>query len=441
MSAQSMTRVDRLAEGFKSIDSFDEPASSLVMDQLPDFLTYAPVKSGQIVNYRTALQVATVLACVRVLAESIAQCPVKVLRPIGGGAEPAVDVSLYRLLSLQPNTYQTAFEFWETMIAHLCLVGNAFAIKLRGVNGDVVGLVPVAPGQVTVTQHGDLSLSYVVTMPDGRVGYFRQDDIWHVKFLSWNTWLGMEPVRLARECLGLTMALEESHSRMHANGVKPSGIYSVEGKLTEDQHNDLTQWLTKAASGANASSPLILDMGAKWLTQQMSGVDAQHIESRRLQVEETCRWMRVMPIMVGATDAKTPAAGAEQNFLAHVTYSVAPLAVRLEQSAAVHLLNRPAEMRQGLYVKFFLQGLMRGDYKSRQEGLQIQRRNGVINANEWRGLEEMNRRTDPGGDQYIVEGNMTPQDGPSGFVAPLKITDAQGGASPNPTDPAALPPA
>jgi HK97 family phage portal protein len=168
-------------------------------------------------------------------------------------------------------------------------------------------------------------------------------------------------------------------------------------------------WLKKHAAAGN-SDPLILDRGAKWLDKQMTSVDAQHVEVRRLQVEEVCRAVRVMPIMVGVHEKTSTYASAEQMFLAHVIHTLAPWATRIEQSAEAALLT-DADVKDGLFVKFNLSALMRGDYKSRQEGLQIQRRNGVINADEWRDHEDMNPREDAGGAQYIVEGNMAVQDG------------------------------
>jgi phage portal protein BeeE len=90
--------------------------------------------------------------------------------------------------------------------------------------------------------------------------------------------------------------------------------------------------------------------------------------------------------------------------------TLAPMATRLEMSGAVALLTEQ-DRRERLYLKFNLSAKMRGDFKSRQEGLQIMRRNGIVNADEWRDLEDMNPREGEGGDQYIVEGNMAVQDG------------------------------
>ncbi|UYY77786.1 phage portal protein [Sphingomonas sp. R1] len=401
--------------------ALERKSGTFTLDQLPGFLMGPESKAGVSVTYSTALQVAAVLACVRVVAQGIAQSPAKLMktRP-AGGADVAREHPLYWLLYRQPFGRQTAFEFWETIVAHLMLCGNAFVFINRVGSGRIVELVLLEPGKVRVTRQSDLTLRYTVTGDDGAgERTIPAEGMWHIRGLSWSGWMGMEVVRLAREAIGLAIALEQSHAEMHKNGVSPSGVYSIEGSLSVEQHAQLTTWLKQHASASG--TPLVLDRGAKWLQQQMSGVDAQHVETRRLQIEEVCRALGVMPIMVGLSEKTATYASAEQMFLAHVVHTLSPLANRLEQSADVSLLSEQ-EQRDGYYLKFNLAALMRGDYKSRQEGLQIMRRNGVINADQWREMEDMNPRDDAGGGQYIVEGNMAVQDGRD--LTPVKTTGA-----------------
>lgn len=380
------------------------------LDQLPGFLMGPDSKSGVSVTFSTALQVAAVLACVKVVAEGIAQSPCKLLAPRpGGGADAARDHPLFWKLYRQPFGRQTAFEFWETVVAHVMLTGNAF-VFINRVADRVHEMIGLEPGKVKVTRHADLSLTYTVSGSDGAgERQVPAADMWHIRGLSWTGWMGMEPVRLARESIGLAIALEQSHAALHKNGAQIGGVYSIDGSLTADQHKQLVEWLKQHAA-AERGAPLVLDRGAKWFQQQMSGVDAQHLETRRFQIEEICRVMRVMPIMVGLAEKTATYASAEQMFLAHVIHTLLPWATRLEQSIEVSLLTEE-EQKAGYHAKFNLSAMMRGDYKSRQEGLLIQRRAGIINANEWRALEDMNPRTDPGGEQYIVEANMALQDG------------------------------
>jgi HK97 family phage portal protein len=407
---------DRIATGL------DLKAAPL--DMLPGFLWGPESKSGISVTWSKALQVTAMLACARVVAEDIAQCGARLMRKrkTRVGADPAADHPLYALLWRRPNSWQTAFEFIETLVFHLMLVGNAFVFVSRSESsGRILELIILDPGKVRVTRLPDLTLQYDVTLdPDQRIQRLSQRDIWHLRGPSWNGWMGMETVRLAREALGLAIALEQSHSVLHRNGLKTAGEYSIEGPLNPEQHEKLVSWLKRHAASGNMD-PLILDRGAKWLDRQMTGVDAQHVEVRRLQVEEICRAVRVLPIMVGVIGAAGAYDNGEQMFLAHRMHTLTPWSARIEQSAECALLT-DADIADGLYVNFNLNSFQRADYKSRQEGLQIQRRNGVINADEWRDLEDMNPREDNGGSQYIVEGNMAVQDGRD--LVPIKTVIA-----------------
>lgn len=386
---------------------------AMTLDQLPGFLMNPESKSGVSVTWSSALQVGAMFACGRVVGEGLAQSRARLMRPRrnANGADPAVDLSLHRLLFLEPSKGLTAFSLIESIAIHLMFVGNAFVFISRVSGNRIHELILLEPGKVKVTRRADLTFLYEVAGPDGAYRPMPEGAIWHIRGPSWNGWMGLETVKIAREALGLSMALELSHAEMHGAGSQESGTYSVEGELTNEQHQKLAAWLKKyAAGGEYANLPMILDRGAKWFSRQMSGVDSQHLETRRFQIEEICRFARVLPIMVGLTDKTATYASVEQMMIAHVTHTLSPWAGRIEQSAEVSLLS-DAEKTEGLFVRFNLNALMRGAYKDRQEGLQIQRRNGVINADEWREIEDMNPRSDPGGKQYIVEANMALQDG------------------------------
>jgi HK97 family phage portal protein len=334
-------------------------AKATVLDSLPDFMRWPEAKSGVVVNVTTALEVTTVFACARVLAEGVSQVPFQIMqrRREGKGADPATSHPLYWLLHRKPNFYQTSFEFRETLMLHLVLCGNAYVYKSMSGNR-VLELIPLEPGRVTVERQRDLSLIYKVRGEDGLTQTVPTNLIWHIRGPSWNTWMGLEAIKLAREAIGLATVLETSHAEMHKNGPQFVGAYSVEGPLSPEQHVKITEWLKRHAKG----DPLILDRGAKWLSQQMSGVDAQHLETRANQVEEICRALRVMPIMVGHSDKAATYASAEQMFIAHVVHSLAPWAERIEQSADTNLI---ADERY--YALLDLRGMMRGALKDQAE--------------------------------------------------------------------------
>src|SRR5581483_496913 len=298
---------------------------------------YGPpeVKSGARVNYATALEVTTVLACARVIAESLSTIPLKIYRMTkNGNREEATDHPLYELFDGKPNDWQDALEFRDQIGTHLALVRNAYVFK-NYVRGRLVELIPFEPQTVMVTRKPDYSLEYRVTPPMGGPSQvFSQAQIWHIRaHPNWSGWFSSEIVRLAREAIGLGLATEEAHARLHRNGANVSGLYSITGTLTEEQHKKLTAWLESYVSGLhNSSKPLVLDRDAKFTQMQMSGVDAQHLETRRFQIEEICRAMGVLPIMVGHYDKNSTYASAEQMFLAHAVYTARPWHRRIEKA-------------------------------------------------------------------------------------------------------------
>lgn len=350
--------------------------------------------SGAAVTLETALRVSTVLACARVIADGLAQVPLKLYRDTDGRKTPARDHPLWDKLHSRPSEVQTSFEFRETMALHLVLAGRFVAFK-NVVRGRVEELLPLDPNGVTVKAPARLGErpTYHVQF-DGRMQELSADQVWHVKGPSWNGWDGMHAIRQAREAIGLAIASEQSQARLHANGLRTSGTYSVEGKLQTKDYTDLLAFLRQHWGGSDKHAlPMIVDRSAKWLPHTMTGVDAQAIETRRYQVEEICRALRVMPIMVGYSDKAATYASAEQMFLAHVVHTLAPWVARIEQSIDAHLLTEE-DRRAGYYSHFTLDGLQRGAMKDRGDYLAKALGSGGSPAwmtqDEVRALEELN---------------------------------------------------
>lgn len=324
-------------------------------------------KAGPTVTLENAFRVATFFACVKVLAQGVAQVPFKLHREqqVDGlrNIVAARDHRAYDLVSTAPNDWQTSFEFREQMVIHAAM-GNAYAWKNKTFRG-LAELILLDPSRMVVEQPKEFERPvYKYTGKDGRQVVFPASDIWHVRGPSWSGFLGMDVLQIARDALGLTIAIDDSVSNLHKEGVRPTGVYSVEGPLTQKQHDDLVLWLKKQA--ADPGSALILDRGAKWLQQTMSSVDAQTKEMRSQQIEEVCRFMGVMPIMIGYSDKASTYASSEQMFLAHVIHTLMPWYTRIEQSADVNLLSRE-ERADGYYFKFNAAGLLRGAMKDQGE--------------------------------------------------------------------------
>lgn len=382
-----------------------------------------PSKSGAVVNRHTAMRVAAVFACLRVLADGVSQVPFKLMRKTSSSAsiysqrEDATDHVLYDVLHRQPNGWQTSFEFREQMMFHAALCGTAYAYKSPTIIGGQVRdyeLILLDPGRVNAKQNADWSITYRVHgAKSGEIREFSQADIWAIRGPSWNGVIGLDTLKIAREAIGLSISTEESHARLHAKGVRTSGSYSVPGKLDAKQYEQLKGWITREFAGSeNGGAPMILDNGATWVNNVMTGVDAQHLETRLQQISEVCRFYRVLPLMVGHSDKTQTFASAEQMFLAHVVHTLMPWYERIQQSADVNLLTK-AERRAGYYTKLVETGLLRGAMKDTGEYLARLTMGGIMVRNEARSKLDMNPLE--GLDEPLTPTNMTTD--PSGAVA------------------------
>lgn len=404
----------RLGAAWRGLMTKDSGSGNAHYDALAAFVeVYGSnqSKAGPSITFATALQSSIVLANTRVLADGVAQVPLKLLRmrPDGRGSDPARDDPRYDLLHRRPNGWMTSFRFRETMMFHLVLCGNFFAFKNK-VGGQVRELIPIEPGRVEVKQNRDLSLVYTIRDDAGRKQEFPQETILHIRGPSWNSWMGMEAVKLAREAIGLTMAIESDQARLYKNGLRTSGTYSVEGTLTPDQYKQLREYI-KVYQADEGGGPLILDRAAKYIAQIMSGVDAQTLESRRFQVEETCRPFRVMPIMIGHSDKTATYASAEQMFLAHVVHTLMPWYERLQQDFDEQLLGTD---ETDLHFKFIEHGLLRGSFDVQAQGFSAALGSGGSPA--WMTPNEVRERLDlnpiEGGDELPKPPEPAPKDDP-----------------------------
>lgn len=329
---------------------------------LPIGFRWPEARTGYQVSALSSLEVSTVMACVRAIAEGCAQVPVYVHEVNDRGElGPKVSHPLQRIFTRRPNQWQSGFEFRETLLIHLALVGNAFVFISRRADGSILELIPIEPGRVLVTRERDMSLTYRVTFEDGTTPILRPNQMWHIRGPSWNTWMGLDAVKVARESIGLAVATEAAHAAMHKSGAQVSGLLSLDEKISPEKFALLGAWLDKhAVGGERQGKPIILDSGAKYHNMAMTGVDSQHIETRKHQVLEICRHFRTNPMIVGASDTPTYAS-AEQLFTAHVVHTLLPWSERIEQSADANLFD-PEE---GVELRHDFNGMMRGDANAR----------------------------------------------------------------------------
>lgn len=388
----------------KFIGLFERKATQLDYEQIASLIDGVNGGSvaGMVVTEKTALQVSTVLACVRAIADGCATPDLHVYREKRDGTtEKAVNIPEYRLLSRRPNEWQTSYEWRRMMTFHAALTGAGLSIKVKGENGRVRELIPVMPGMWDVRKVSRYEIRYRCWDDFGLIGEFAPDDVFILNGLQWD-WVGsLNAVRLARSAIGLAMATEKSQVAMHENGLRPTGIYSVEGSLTKEQHERLMVYLKAKAGVSKTGEPFVLDRSAKWSPTAVTGVDAQHVETRRLQVEEICRVYNVFPIMVGHSDKAATFASSEAFFAAHLKHTLAPWHKAWRDRLDETLLDGSGP----LFVKFDTRYLTSGAMKDRSQWSRTMVETGIYTRNELR--DEEGKDPLPGLDEPLTPLNMT----------------------------------
>ena len=368
--------------------------------------------SGKNVNERSAMQMTAVYACVRILSESIAGLPVHLYQYVDSGSkQKALEHPLYRLLHDEPNPEMTSFVFRETLMTHLLLWGNAFAQIIRNGKGQVVALYPLMPNRMSVDRDDKGHLFYQYQMQDsdaptaksGTV-ILKPTDVLHVPGLGFDGLVGYSPIAMAKNAIGLSIATEEYGAKFFANGATPSGILEYPGTV-KNPEAIRESWNAGFGGSSNAHKVAVLEEGMKYTPIAISPNEAQFLETRKFQIDEIARIFRVPPHMVGDLE-KSSFSNIEQQSLEFVKYTLEPWIVRWEQSLNRALLSETE--KAAYFVKFNVDGLLRGDYQSRMNGYATARQNGWMSANDIRELENLDLIPDElGGNLYLINGNMT----------------------------------
>lgn len=377
--------------------------------------------SGKNVNEMTALQTTAVYACVRILAEAIASLPIHVYKHTDEGKEQDVNHQLYYLLHDEPNPDMTSFVFRETLMSHLLIWGNAYAQIIRDGRGQVLALYPLLPDRMTVKRDDKGELYYVYQRSEEDNPNFKdkgniilkKSEVLHVPGLGFDGLIGYSPIAMAKNAVGMTLATEEYGASFFANGANPGGVLEHPGIL-KDPSKVRDSWNQVYQGTNNSHKVAVLEEGMSYKTIGIPPNEAQFLETRKFQINEIARLYRIPPHMVGDLE-KSSFSNIEQQSLEFVKYTLDPWVVRFEQAFQKALLL-PDE-KKTYFIKFNVDGLLRGDYQSRMNGYAIGRQNGWLSTNDIRRLEDMNPLSkEEGGDLYLVNGNMTKLEDAGGFI-------------------------
>lgn len=344
--------------------------------------------SGLRVSADSAMRLTAVYACVRILSETMASLPFVLYRTdASGGKVRVTDHWLYRLFARRPNRFQNPFEWREMMQGHLALRGNAYNRIVSNARGEIVELVPIHPDRIRVEILPSGEFRYRVTDRDGRESVLPRGEVWHLRGLSSDGLLGMSPIEIARESVGMALAAQDYGARFFANDAKPTGGWiEFPGSFKDAEAKKVfRESYQQAQSGTNRGKVLVLENGMKFHEVGVTNRDAQFLELRKFQITDIARLFRVPPHMIGDLDRAT-FSNIEQQSLEFVMHTMTPWAERWEASIEAELL--PDD--EGLEVEFDFANLMRGDAASRAGYYQSGIQNGWLTRNEARLSENLN---------------------------------------------------
>lgn len=392
--------------GFLS-DLFERRSALPLNDNRPWFESNIMQRShsGVRVTPESSLKYAAVLACVRVLAESVASLPLMVYeRQAEDTRRKANNFYLYRLLHDKPNPELTSFEWREILMAHLLLWGNAYCeIEYNG-RGQPTGLWPLMPNAMLEIKRRDGMLEYKYQLPNGSGKTFAAWQLLHIRGLGLDGLAGMSPIGMARQAVGLGLAAEEFGSKFFGNGANMSGVLSHPGVMGDEAFDRLKeQWDSLYSGLNNAQRTAILEEGMQYERIGIPPEDAQFLETRKFQTSEIARIYRVPPHMIGDLERAT-FSNIEHQSLEFVMHSLRPWLVRWEQAISERLMTKRERSRY--YPEFLITGLLRGDSAARSAYYTSMFNIGAMSQNDIRRAENLNPV--PSGDEYYVPLNMIP---------------------------------
>lgn len=348
--------------------------------------------SGANIDERTSLSINAFYACVLLISDTISTLPVDSFIRRDGSRVP------YRPKPTwvqQPDIDLLRSEHYQQVLVSLLLDGNSYTRIFRDGRGDVANLVCIDPLRVTPRRNAvTREIEYVID--DGNAGIVPASDMLHITEIRKPGALkGLSRVNELKENLGLASALQSFAARFFGQGATTNGIIEYPGNLTREQAKDLQAGFDTAHKGfKKAHKTGILSGGAKYVKTGVNPDEAQMLESSRWQVEQIARIFRVPPHMIGMTQPGAMSyASVEQNNINFVVHTLRPYIEKIEYAYSRLL---PSEA----FLKFNVDGLLRGDYTTRIQGYSIGLQAGFYSVNDVRRFEDL-RPVDQG-DQFRV---------------------------------------
>jgi HK97 family phage portal protein len=393
--------------GFNSLEN---PRVDLNDPAVYDLLTDGPTSdAGVRVTRERAMHLPAVWAALALISGDVAKLPFDMYRKHPDGDRELLDAHLtHRLVSRKPNREMNAFKFWSRMMVYRLLFNNAYAFIVRNGNGSPAELLPLLPDR-TAPERKNGRLIYV-TEVNGDLKSFWPEQIFHLEGISVDNLQGADILKAARDAWGLALAQMKFTSKFFKNGGRTGGILELPSTMTKGSRDKVEEGFRKTyENNDEAFKTVILRDNAKFHEAQMSPEEAQTIEARRESVRDVARFFVMSPSKLGEESGVSYKSKTEDNrdyydtTLSHHTAGI--------RAEANDKLLTPEEQADGCYFDHDTSALLQMDFKSMCESLNTLRSAEIINANEARAILNMNRRQDPGGDEFKNPNTKTDKNG------------------------------
>ncbi|MDD5775516.1 MAG: phage portal protein [Candidatus Omnitrophica bacterium] len=353
------------------------------------------------------MRLITVQNAVRLRATTLQRIPCHIMEEKDRMKEKAKDFYLYKLLLHQPNSWMTAPDFWGMAEALVSLRGNFIAYK-SGIEGRPIReLIPIKPSMIRkIEQLKDYSIEYEIHFPNGDIKHLNERQVFHLRGLTLDGFTGLNPIEYAREAIGKGLASEQHLARWFAKGLNPGAIITHPDRLSAPAHSNLRAVLKEKYEGLSKFHEfMLIDEGMKIEFPTIKLVDAQFLEQMKLTEAQICGLFRVPLMLVNGGDKAPTYASSEQFMLFYQMFSID--AASYESAIRRDLLTEAERGRY--YAKFNVDALLRGDFLTRMQGLQIGINSEIINPNEAREL--LDRNPYDGGDVYRTRTSTVKEQG------------------------------
>lgn len=361
----------------------------------------APTSSGKLVNSELAQTLPAVYCAIATLAEEIAALPLHVYTKSQDSRERLVNHYAEVLLNLQPNEYQTPYDFKLALLRAVLIRGNGYA-RIVFNQGVPESIHLIHPDSIIVEQLDNMRLRYQVTNKKGKISNLLQEEVLHIRYHSDDGIIGKSPVTVCRDTIGLGLAQNEYGASQFKHGVAPTGVMEFDKWLTKEQIAHMKEGLTANNSGShNAGKHLVLEGGMKWKAIGLSNQDAEWLKSRQFTIDDISRMFKISPLFLMEYSNSTYSNFSEAQ-RAYLSQTLRPWLTNIQQALSSRLIDN-----RTMTIEFDTKDLLRATASERFEVYDTAIRNGIMNPNQCRRAENMPPRE--GGDEYSQSWNQQAQ--------------------------------